>query len=180
MLTSFGEVADKYKLIPADAGLEHVEAELQKYDELDNLSAANTFFRDPVTREGLVQYIYFTSTDPRGPVGIEFAEVFQAGLPLWLVANYNATVRPSYGSFLPSIDSLVMSAILFSLRPTASHGRQRRPEVHSTVLHPYCTWAFRKVRVAIGRFYIRLLFPTLFEQHNQRWEVSLIHLFSRR
>lgn len=115
MLTSFGKVADEHKLIPADASLEDVEAELKKYDGLDNLPAANKFFRDPVTREGLVQYIYFTSTDPRGPIGIEFPEVFQADLPLWLVANYNATVRHSYGSFLPSIDYLGISALLFSV-----------------------------------------------------------------
>lgn len=95
MLTCFAEVASESGLLHTNSPLARVEGMIAQYDHLEFYDLANArdfFLTDTVTRKGLIRYIYFTETEARGTIGIEFSEVFWTGAPLWLIANFYATV----------------------------------------------------------------------------------------
>ncbi|KAF9458793.1 hypothetical protein BDZ94DRAFT_1331016 [Collybia nuda] len=93
VFSTLAEVAEIYNFIPNDRyAPEHINLLLSGYHFLWDNETHSGFFQSRYLREGLVRYIYFAQSGSQQPIGIDFPEAFGDGIPLWLLANFGATV----------------------------------------------------------------------------------------
>lgn len=99
----------KYDVIPQvepGARKNRINHLIDNYNFLHDESILDGEFRNKVFREGLIQYIFLTSTKSNLPIGIAFPEMFDGSMPLWFLANYGATVCHSFGVFSLSVSEM--------------------------------------------------------------------------
>lgn len=106
MLDCVSLIANRLNLIQAtEPGARKIEINhlLDDYNYLHDETIVDGEFRNAIFREGLIHYVFFAAIKGQTPIGVEFPDMFEGKMPLWLLANFGGTVRHSSCPFSISV-----------------------------------------------------------------------------